>query len=47
MSLLLAQLSEDCTLVQGLTGPFWVKVIVTVAEDLGPSTPSIMLDSVE
>ena len=47
MSLLLAQLSEDCTLVQRWTGPFWMKVIVSVVENLGPSTPSILLDSVE
>ena len=32
--------------MQGLTAPFWLKVIVGVVEYLGPLTPSIMLDSV-
>ena len=33
--------------MQRLAGPFWMKVIVAVVEDLGSSTPSILLDSVE
>ena len=33
--------------MQRLAGPFWMKVIVAVVEDLGPSTTSILLDSVE
>ena len=44
---LFTQLFEDCTLVQRLTGPFWMKVIVTVVEDSGTSTPPILFNSVE
>ena len=33
--------------MQRLTGPFWMNVIITVMENLGPSTQSILLDSVE
>ena len=33
--------------MQRSTGPFWMKVTDTVIEDFGPSTPSILLDSVE
>ena len=46
-SLLLALLFEDRTLVQHLTGLLWIKVIVIVVEDLGSSTQSILLDSLE
>ena len=46
-SLLSAQLSENCTLVQRLTGPFWMEVVGAVVEDLGPSTPSVLFDSVD